>query len=214
MKLGVLIPTRGDREKFLNHSKFLLSQQTIKPDEINIVDFKPSDGNRDITKRYRIGCEDLFNNKKCDLVVFWEDDDWYSPKYLETIKNNWIDSGKPQIIGVGKTIYYHILTKKYLIVNHPHKSSACCTAVTKDILDIKFPPDNYPYLDKEIWGQVKSKKVINVDEFYHVGIKHGFGLVGGGGHPKEWSKYENEDTDSSFLNSIIDEESIKFYSTL
>jgi hypothetical protein len=214
MKLGVLIPTRGDRGKFLNHSKFLLSQQTIKPDEINIVDFKPVDGNRDITKRYRIGCEDLFNNKKCDLVVFWEDDDWYSPKYLETIKNNWISSGKPQIIGIGKTIYYHILTKKYLIVNHPHKSSACCTAVTKDIFNIKFPPDNYPYLDKEIWGQVKSKTVINVNEFYHVGIKHGIGLVGGGGHPVDWPKYENEDTNSSFLHSIIDKESIKFYSSL
>ena len=113
MKLGVLIPTRGDREKFLNHAKFLLSKQTIKPDEINIVDFKPSDNEKDITKRYRIGCEQLFNEKKCDLVVFWEDDDWYSPKYLETIKNNWIESENPQIIGIGKTIYYHILTKKY-----------------------------------------------------------------------------------------------------
>jgi hypothetical protein len=43
MKLGVLIPTRGDRAKFLSQAKNLLSKQTLKPDEINIVDFKPSD---------------------------------------------------------------------------------------------------------------------------------------------------------------------------
>ena len=69
MKLGVLIPTRGDRSKFLSQAKNLLSKQTLKPDEINIVDFKPSDEKKDITKRYRIGCEQLFNEKKCDLVI-------------------------------------------------------------------------------------------------------------------------------------------------
>ncbi len=147
MKLGVLIPTRGDRDKFLSHAKKLLSNQSIQPDEILIVDFNPTDDKVDITKRYRLGCESLFINKKCDLVVFWEDDDWYAPNYLEKVFNTW-KINKPDVIGFGKTIYYHLFTKKYLIVNHPDRASACCTAVTKEILNIKFPDDSYPYLSE------------------------------------------------------------------
>lgn len=211
MKLGVLIPTRGDRTKFLSQAKNLLSKQTLKPDEINIVDFKPSDDKKDITKRYRIGCEQLFNEKKCDLVIFWEDDDWYSADYIQTIYNSWVQNNKPSLIGFGKTIYYHLFTKNYLIVNHPKKASACCTAVTKEILNIKFPDDTYPYLDIELWGQIPNRYVINTDKFYHVGFKHGIGLVGGGGHPNDWSKYDSNDNSLNFLKSIIDSDSLEFY---
>ena len=92
MKIGVLIPTRGDRVKFLAQANKLLSKQTMKPHEVNIVNFKPSDGNKDITKRYRVGCNQLFNEKKCDLVIFWEDDDWYSNDYIETVFKSWLSN--------------------------------------------------------------------------------------------------------------------------
>lgn len=211
MKIGVLIPTRGDRVKFLAQANKLLSKQTMKPHEVNIVNFKPSDGNKDITKRYRIGCNELFNEKKCDLVIFWEDDDWYSNDYIETIFNSWISNGKPDIIGFGKTIYYHLFVKNYLVINHPTRASACCTAVTKEILNTKFPDDTYPYLDMEIWAQINKKYVINTERFYHVGIKHGIGLVGGGGHPENWRKYQHKDGNLKFLSSIVDSESLEFY---
>ena len=88
MKIGVVIPTRGDREKLLSHSKWLLSQQTVKPNEICVVDYLPINSDYDITPRYRKGCQELFN-KKCDIVFFWEDDDWYSKNYIEFMMDNW-----------------------------------------------------------------------------------------------------------------------------
>jgi hypothetical protein len=210
MKIGVLIPTRKDRPKFLTQCNFLLSQQTLKPNIIEFVDFEPKDNEIDITLRYRIGCEKLFNENKCDLVCFWEDDDWYSKNYIKTIVDYW-SKNKPNLIGFGKTIYYHLFSKNYTILNHPKKASACCSAVTKKILDINFPSDNYPYLDMEIWKQIPNREVINIDEFLHLGIKHNIGKVGGGGHPPNWSKYEKNDNDFMFLKSIVDEKSYNFY---
>ena len=70
MKVGVLIPSRGDRTDFLKHAKWLLSQQTRQPDEILIVDYAPKTNDYDITPRYRYGCQELFK-KGCDIVFFW-----------------------------------------------------------------------------------------------------------------------------------------------
>ena len=211
MKIGVLIPTRGDRQKFLSQAKKLLQNQTYQPDETLIVDFNPTDEKIDITKRYRIGCQELFNDKKCDLVIFWEDDDWYSSNYIKTIVDFWVENDKPDLIGFGKTIYYHLFVKNYLVINHPTRASACCTAVTKEILNINFPDDSYPYLDMEIWKQIHKKYVINIDEFHHIGLKHGIGLTGGGGHPTNWKKYTTKDHQATFLKSIVDSDSYEFY---
>lgn len=210
MKVAVLIPTRNDRPKFIEQCHFLLEKQTFKPDIIEFVDFEPLDDKIDITMRYRLGCEKLFLNNNCDLVCFWEDDDWYSPKYLKTLVDYW-SVKKPNLIGFGKTIYYHLFSKKYTILNHPKKASACCSAVTKKILDIDFPSDDYPYLDMEIWKQIPNREVINLNEFLHLGLKHNIGKVGGGGHPHNWPKYENNDVDLKFLKSIVDDVSYNFY---
>jgi hypothetical protein len=214
MKIGVLVPTRGDRKIFIEQCKNLISKQTVIPDEIYIVDFPPISNEKDITKRYRMGCEYLFLKKNCDLVIFWEDDDWYSNEYIETIVKNWISNNKPTVIGFGKTLYYHLFEKRYLIAEHPSRASACCTAVTKEILNIKFPIDSYPYVDKEIWRQLDNKQVLNFKKFYHVGFKHGIGLTGGGGHVKNWESYTNSDYDSIFLKSIIDNDSFIFYDSI
>ncbi len=211
MKIGVVIPTRGDRPKFLSQAKKLLHSQTKKPDEIYIVDFPPNEGVIDITKRYYIGITHLFQKLKCDLVIFWEDDDWYSNDYIETIYSNWIKHNKPDMIGFGKTIYYHLFTKKYLIIDHPTKASACCTAVSKNILNYKFPDDSYPYLDSFLWKQSLNKIVLSVEKFRHIGFKHGIGMTGGGGHKINWEKYNNDDIDLKLLKNVLDSESFKFY---
>jgi hypothetical protein len=67
MKVGVLIPSRGDRSNFLNHAKWLLEQQTRKTDEVLIVDYPPKSNDYDITPRYRL---DVKNYLREDVILF------------------------------------------------------------------------------------------------------------------------------------------------
>ena len=106
MKIGVLIITKGDRPKFLEHAKYLISEQTLQPDVIEVVD-EETNLAIDITYRYRVGCKRLVK-KGCDLIIFWEDDDFYKFNYIQTMLSEFINNGRPDIIGIEKTIYYHI----------------------------------------------------------------------------------------------------------
>ena len=76
MKIGLCIPTRGDRPQFLKVCKNLIQRQTVQPDEIYFVDFPGQAGVKDITLRYRKGLEEL-TKRGCDIALLWEDDDWY-----------------------------------------------------------------------------------------------------------------------------------------
>ena len=177
--IGVLIITRGDRPRFIEHAKFLLSKQTRKPDVIEIVDDKPISNEIDITYRYRIGCERLFK-KGCDVIIFWEDDDWYRNDYVQKMTEGWEMSGKPPIFGISTTIYYHALTNKYIHLSHPGRASMMSTMISKEAV-INWGNDNYAYTDMVLWQQLKGVSVA-FDETIAIGIKHGIGLCGGGGH--------------------------------
>src|SRR5258708_4759741 len=113
MKTGCLIPTRGDRPEFLKFALSQIERQTEKPHKILVIDSPPQSDKPDITFRYRTGCEQL-EKEGCDLFVFWEDDDWYSKDYLSKIKVFWLLNNKPDLIGIDSTIYYNIITNKYI----------------------------------------------------------------------------------------------------
>lgn len=220
MKVGVLIPSRGDRTIFLNHAKWLINQQTRIPDEIMIVDYPPKSNECDITPRYRYGCQELFK-KKCDIVIFWEDDDWYSNEYIEFMLNSWINAKTPKIFGIGYTYYYHILVNKYRKFTHPHKSSACCSMVTDEILKLSFPNDNDPFLDSAMWKQLSPFPhnplcTISPEKIYHIGIKHGLGLTGGVKHHNKLGYNRNfiDDSNLNLLRNNIDDKSLQFYNSL
>lgn len=211
MKAGVLIITRGDRPRFVEHAKYLLSKQTRQPDVIEIVDDKPKSDKVDITYRYRIGCERLFN-KGCDVILFWEDDDYYSPEYIGTMLTKWILNDKPKLMGLSTTVYYHAITNKYLRISHPGRASMMSTMISKEA-QINWGDDNYAYTDMILWRQLKGVSV-DVKNIIALGIKHGTGLCGGGGHQMDWSKYNEHDQSKEFLKSIVDQKSFEFYCSL
>ena len=107
MRIGIILPTRGDRSEFLEHAKKMIAYQTKQPDHVEIIVGEPESEYPDITYRYKTGYERLKN--KCDLIFAWEDDDWYSPDYLQTMINFWVQAGKPELIGLNSIIYYHII---------------------------------------------------------------------------------------------------------
>lgn len=212
MKIGVLIPTRGDRPELLKHALKQMEQQTRKPDLIEIVDDAPLNKDKDITWRYRIGCERILR-KEADAVFLIEDDDWYSNDFIERMLSAWEFAGHPEIFGIGETIYYHLGLKSYCLQSHSGRASAFCTMITKEgISKMKWPNDNYPFTDIEFWKSISGKTFIP-GKTIAIGMKgHKTGsLFGGMGHNENTSMYKNNDHDLNWLKSKIDTDSFEFY---
>lgn len=211
MRVGVIIPTRGDRPELLKNCLRQLDNQTLKPERISIIQFPPEADKCDITKRYRIGYHHL-SGKGLDVIALIEDDDWYSPDYLETMVGYWIKEGRPKLLGLDHTVYYNIRLFAHFTMFHSTRSSAMNTLIQPD-LDFDWGPDENPYADVHIWNLLKGTIVVPEKEIC-LGIKHGIGKCGGQSHTCHLSRYVNKDEDKTFLKSIMDDESFEFYSSL
>lgn len=199
--IGLVIPTR-DRPEFLKHSLWLLKQQTLQPDLIEIVDDKPIKF-PDVTWRYKLGCKRLVE-KGAKVIIFWEDDDWYCKDYIKIMFSEW-QREKPDMLGISKTLYYHIGIQKYRILRHPGRSSAMSMLISRNIIedweDLKF-------LDLYLWNNYNGL-LIEPENWICVGIKHGIGSYCGSGHTKDFCFTQTDDW--SYIKSIIDKHSLNFY---
>lgn len=218
MKLGIIIPTRGDRPAFLDNCLRMLyaqdrdSVRDIDMD-VHVVAFPPKDNDIDITPRYKAGY-DHFRNKGYDLLAFIEDDDWYSPIYLQTMLAQWEKAGNPDLFGTAKTMYYHIELKAYYIMEHHNRSSAMNTFIRPD-LDFPWPVDLEPYLDLHLWKTIPNRVVWMPDKWYSIGIKHAIGkTIDGGGHrihDDDYVKLRYIHPDNGLLKETMDADSFEFY---
>ena len=66
--IGVIIPDRGDRPKFLANCKRMIEAQTFKDFEICLINHKPTTRGFDLTQRIRLGFE-----WAKDLFAAWEE---------------------------------------------------------------------------------------------------------------------------------------------
>ena len=177
----LIIPTRGDRPKFLQQCRKQIARQTLQPNGVIWMDYAPEGPAKDITQRYRRGVEQA-TKAGYEFVVFWEDDDWYHPDYLKWLVEGWKAKGKPNFYGVGETYYYHLGLESHIHMKHAGRTSMFCT-LAKLPWRIQWPADSQPFLDMHIHRQTK---VVTVDfppnQVYAIGIKHGIGKTGGGGH--------------------------------
>ncbi len=209
MKIAVLIPDRNDRPRLLENCLRMMSEQTLKPDHIEIINDDPLNDECDITLRYRLGYDRL-RNKGFDIIALIENDDWYSKEYLETMVNFWEERGRPNMLGLNHTIYYNIKLFAWFIMHHVTRSSAMNTLIKPD-LEIKWCADNDPYTDVHLWHTIKGEIVIP-PKVICVGIKHGIGMTGGKMHTDKLNRYINIDLSKEWLRKNLDEKSFLFYS--
>jgi len=202
--IAVIIPDRGDRKLMTSNCLRMMAEQTIQP-TIFLMDEKPKSELPDITYRYRKGYE---QTKDFELVFFIETDDWYHPNYLYTMYSCWLSEGKPDIIGIDYTYYYHIKLRKYFKYGHVGRASMMNTAM-KPGLDFKWPNDNFRFVDMYLWDKIKGL-TISPEHPISIGIKgHGEGMTGGTGHNNKLFRYVNDD--NGFLERHLDKESFYFY---
>jgi hypothetical protein len=210
MKIGVIIPDRGDREKFLQNCIRMIEAQTIDQSmlTVKIIDYKPLSDAVDITQRYRIGY-DYFRNGGFDCILLMENDDYYSPNYIQTMIDKWIELGKPDLIGTNYTIYYHINERAHFTMNHSRRASAMNTLIKSD-LNFNWCVDHEPYTDLHLWKTLQGV-TFYPGEIISIGIKHGVGKCGGRNHVDYLHRYINKDPNSEFLSTHMDQESFNFY---
>lgn len=212
MKVAVLIPDRGDRPRFLKNCLRMMAAQTLQPHITCVVSHAPNSPECDITERYRIGYEAL-KNQGVDVIALIENDDFYSPYYLETMVNAWEKAGKPDLLGTGYTIYYHLKLKSYFTMHHSTRASAMNTLIKAD-LNFDWCADNEPYTDMHLWKILKGVVIVPKKPI-SIGIKHGEGLTGGHMHVDRlhrYTKHGTDDSDFKYLQSVVDETSFNFYS--
>ncbi|MDI6787114.1 MAG: hypothetical protein QME51_01945 [Planctomycetota bacterium] len=210
IKIAAVIPTR-DRPRFLTNALRLIARQSTIPDIIEIVDdtLPATSIGRDITLRYRLGCQRAFE-RGAKVVLCWEDDDWYAPDYIQTMLVNWLSANQPPIFGLNFTVYYHIGRKAWSLLEHPGRASMMSTLIDKSVLNGSWSAST-AFLDLYLWEKHKGQ-AIGLSRTINIGIKHGIGICAGVGHNKNFL-YDHQDEDYQFLRNILgsDEESLKFY---
>jgi len=211
MRIGVIIPDRGDRPLFLANCLRMVKNQTLQPEFVELIADPPKSDAVDIAWRYRTGYQKL-QDKHLDLIAFWENDDYYAPDYLETMAKKWLELGKPPIIGTNYTIYYHLKLKKHFTFHHEQRASAMNTLIRPNLDKLDWGEDHDPYCDLHLWYCLKEGKVFKPEKIISVGIKHNVGKVGGFAHFDMLDRYVN--SDNGFLKETLDEESYNFYSTV
>lgn len=223
MKLGIIIPDRSDRPRFLDNCLRMIKAQTFKGWYFEIIDYPATSEHVDITPRYRKGY-DMFRNQGFDLIAFIENDDWYAPNYLETMIAAWKRYHQPALFGTCYTIYYHLLLKRYFTMEHHQRASAMNTFIKPD-LNIKWPVDIEPFLDMHLWSGAcgitgnMSRIVFKPEKIISVGMKHAVGkTIGGGNHivdervaRRYAMKDVNDEYPQGFLKTVLDPESFEFY---
>lgn len=219
LKVGIIIPDRGDRPEFMTNCIRMVRSQTIsqpfegnKMEQITCkVSMNPINDDVDITMRYKYGY-DFFKDMNVDVIALIENDDYYAPDYLETMLKEWEKAGLPDLFGTSYTIYYHLKLRKYFTMRHEQRSSAMSTLI-KPGLNITWPLDHDPYTDQWLWMKddigIKTKKIFEPSHIICVGMKHGEGLCGGANHTDKLHRYINDD--NRFLENTLDAESFKFY---
>lgn len=213
-KVGVIIPDRGDRPEFLYHCWLMLQRQTLRPIVVELVNDKPISDKCDITWRYKLGYDRL-RNKGVDVIAFIENDDYYNPRYLESIVKEWDAQGRPDLFGTYYTVYYHLRLKKYFTMWHQDRASAMNTLIKPD-LNFAWCNDDEPYTDMYLWTTIQNRKVWYLDKEnpISIGMKHGSTMTGGGMHTDSLEAYDNAHfagKDPDFLKKHVDADSLMFY---
>lgn len=221
-RIAVLIPDRGDRTFFLHNCYRMMDRQTLLPVRMLIFNNPPRDEKIDLGWRYKIGYE-MLSKDNIDLIALIENDDFYHPEYLETMAHEWEERGRPMLLGIDYTIYYHLKLKKYFYFKHYSRSSAMCTVIRPNIPNIDWGPEHDPYTDMHLWtkvGLVPGDRIIfHPDNPICIGMKgHGVGKTGGVFHDKDLERFDMEDViddqDGKFLEQTIgqvDAEGLQFY---
>lgn len=110
----------------------------------------------------------IFDNNlvRGDVLIFAENDDWYSPDYVEQMANH---LKSVCLVGEGRAFYYHVRWRCYWEHNNLGHASLCSTAIARQGYAylhklVRDMPDN-PFLDCQLWPQLPfTKRILGAEQ--------------------------------------------------
>ena len=152
-----------------------------------------------------------FNNAriKGDAVAFIEDDDWYSPQYLERMVRAMQENSDAMLVGEGHALYYNVAHRWWWEHGNMKHASLCQTVVHKRgfmfvLRQCAF--DKSPFLDVRLWRNTPTKHIFAppaVNQRMLIGMKSMPGRAGiGSGHRRE-TPVNRTDPTLAKLRSLI-----------
>jgi len=227
--ITAITPT-GDRPLPFVLCQKWMSKQTLQPDQWIVIDDgkmpmmpflpmqyvrrkpQPNDPGRTLIENLRVAIPLIRGNK----IILIEDDEYYAPGYIEEMSSR---LNHHEIVGIGKSKYYHLPSGCYAQIGNTHHASLAEMAFR-----ISFLPEfiNYLdgelYLDMRIWRSIDRKRGLiffDDDKSLYVGMKGMPGRHGiGGGHDINHKIYQGRTCDESrevLKKWIPDKDDYKIY---
>jgi glycosyltransferase involved in cell wall biosynthesis len=142
-----VITCTGDRPEAFNLLCKWMDRQTIKPKQWIVIDdgkapiierkdmqyIRRIPSNKDPSHTLCINMMLALKEVLCDKIIIMEDDDWYSPTYIDYM-SNLLD--KADLVGFGNLIFYYPKTSKYMEKGTVKQPALGQTAFRKIIVPI------------------------------------------------------------------------------
>ena len=125
----------------------------------------------------------LLEKVKYDKILFIEDDEWYSPKYIDAMMPL-LD--EYEVAGQGMARYYNIKYRSYSIYNNKQHACLGRTGIRSSMIPrlIRILNKNLQFIDIELWKE-QVRKLVFADRVLSIGMKGMPGRPGVGiGHQR------------------------------
>lgn len=159
----------GDRPLCLNLLSGWMKNQTVQPDQWIIIDdgrvpYKPL-GDCDYVYRLTersdpkhtlgVNIKTALKYIKGDVILFIEDDEYYAPRYIETMLEK---IQNYEIVGLCRSKYYNLRTKRYYVnPNLGHASLAQTGLKVKNLRVLESVIDGDAFIDVRLWAAFGGK---------------------------------------------------------
>lgn len=225
--ITVITPT-GDRPEAFELTRKWMFSQTMQPDQWLVID----DGkiplpehlrtNLDYVRRepqegeghtLTLNMKEAVNYIKGDIILIFEDDDWYGPKYIETM-NSYLQLY--DLVGERFARYYHLPFMKYRRIGNSKHASFCQTGFTRKVLPIFIQClEGDSYIDSRLWATVTEHSYLITDTDdklkLHCSLKGLKGRRGIGTGHNEGARYYSVDEGLTYLIKWVGEENARIY---
>lgn len=157
----------------------------------------------------------LWEDHYGEVLVFWEDDDWYSPAYLDQVKKAFTNNPELLLYGQRRAPYYRLAAKEWAVMPNDEHSSLCATAMrifpdTRRMLEFAIADVNSPFVDIRMWRWINKAFAELHDAKTVVGIKQ---MPGTPGQTMGWKGGDmfHPDTSGLVLDSWVGAEDAAAY---